>query len=251
MRLAGKRAIITGGAHGLGAAIARRFAAEGARVCIADLDRAAGTALAEDLADGSADAWSWKLDVQDAAAWSALVQQVMLRWDGVDVLVNNAAIASGLTSIEDRSPDDWDRFMAINLRGPFLATRAVLPLFRSQGQGVVVNVTSVAAAGQSGIMDPAYACSKAGLAMLTRVTAAQHAEDGVRCNAVAPGPIDSALARSAYPDQLAMDRRLSRVPMARFAEPDEVAAAVIFLASDEAAYVNGAVLPVDGGALVQ
>lgn len=245
MRLAGKRAIITGGGGGLGRAVAERFAGEGARVLIADLAPAA-----EQSAD-SGDTAATRLDVTDADGWTSVIAEVRDRWGGVDILVNNAAIASRLTRLEDRSPEDWDRSMAVNAKGPFLGTRAVLPLFRAQGGGTIVNVSSLAGLGQSGIMDPAYACSKAALTMLTKVTAAQHADEGVRCNAVHPGPIDSPLARAAYPDEAAFGRRIARVPMGRFADMQEIVAAILFLASEESSYITGASLVVDGGALVQ
>jgi NAD(P)-dependent dehydrogenase (short-subunit alcohol dehydrogenase family) len=141
--------------------------------------------------------------------------------------------------------------MAVNLNGPFLGARAALPLFRQAGGGVIVNVSSVAGLGQSGIMDPAYACSKAGVTMLTKIIAAQHAPDGVRCNSVHPGPIDSPMARAAYADADALARRLSRIPAGRFADLEEVVSAVLYLASEESSYVTGVALGVDGGALVQ
>jgi NAD(P)-dependent dehydrogenase (short-subunit alcohol dehydrogenase family) len=252
MRLAGKRAMVTGGATGLGAAIVRRFCAEGARVAIADIADAPARDLVASVAAGGGEACFVRLDVTDPAQWASALEALVARWGGVDILVNNAGIASGLVRIEDRTPEDWDRMMAINARGPFLGTRAVLPLFRAQGGGgAIVNVASVAGIGQSQIMDPAYACSKAALTMLTRITAAQHGGEGVRCNAIHPGPIDSALARTAYADPAAFARRLSRVPLGRLADMEEVVAAALFLAGDESAYVTGAALGVDGGALVQ
>ncbi len=243
MRLAGKRTIITGGAAGLGRALAEAFVAEGAHVLIGDLD------VAEN--GGNAAISGMRLDVAEASDWAAVLEEAEARWGGVDILVNNAGIASRLTRIEDRTGEDWDRSMAVNVKGPFLGTRAVLPRFRAQGGGTIVNVSSVAGLGQSQIMDPAYACSKAALTMLTRVTAAQHAAEGVRCNAVHPGPIDSDLARAAYSDAEAFERRLARVPMGRLADMNEVVAAVLFLAGDESSYITGVSLAVDGGALVQ
>lgn len=251
MRLGNKRAIITGGAKGVGASIARAFAAEGARVAIADIDEPAGAELADAIVAAGGEARAMKLDVADESGWNAVVADLRSCWGGVDILVNNAAIASGFTAIEDRKPEDWDRNMAINVRGPFLGIRALLPVFRSQGGGTIVNVSSVAGLGQSHIMDPAYACSKAALTMLTRITAAQHAGEGVRCNSVHPGPINSELARMAYADSDAFARRLARVPIGRLAEMDEVVSAILFLASDESSYICGAALPVDGAALVQ
>jgi NAD(P)-dependent dehydrogenase (short-subunit alcohol dehydrogenase family) len=251
MRLEGKRALVTGGANGLGAAIARRFAVEGARVAIADIDDRAGMVLADAVATAGGQACSLRLDVTREEDWASVVADLGKRWGGIDILVNNAAIASGLTPIEDRLPEDWDRSMAINAKGPFLGTRALLPVFRRQGGGTIVNISSVAGLGQSQIMDPAYACSKAALTMLTRITAAQHADEGVRCNSIHPGPIDSDLARIAYSDGDAFARRLLRLPMGRLAKIDEVVSAILFLASDESSYITGAALPVDGAALVQ
>lgn len=249
MRLAGKRAIITGGAGGLGHATAIRFIAEGACVLIADLVAPAvelgqpGTEVGEVAAVA--------LDVTDPEGWRSVVAQARDRWGGIDILVNNAAVASTFTPLEERTPDAWDRSMAVNAKGPFLGTRAVLPVFRSQGGGAIVNIASVAGLGQSQIMDAAYACSKAAVTMLTQITAAQHAAEGVRCNAVHPGPIDSPLARSTYADEKALSRRLSRVPIGRFGQVQEIVAAILFLASDESSYITGASLAVDGGALVQ
>lgn len=247
-RLEGKRALVTGAAGGVGAALARRFAVEGARVLIADVALEEGRSVTKELGDAAA---FIALDVTSEDAWAEAMATAQARWDGLDLLVNNAAVASALVPIEARMPADWDRIMAVNLRGPFLGTRAALPLFRRAGGGVIVNIASVAGLGQSEIMDPAYACSKAGLTMLTRVTAAQHARDGVRCNSVHPGPIDSPLARAAYADSAAFDRRLSRVPIGRLATISEVVAATLYLASDESSYVTGVALSVDGGALVQ
>ncbi|AOR80220.1 SDR family NAD(P)-dependent oxidoreductase [Novosphingobium resinovorum] len=251
MQLSGKRAIVTGAANGLGAAIAIAFAREGARVAVADIDVAGSASVIEAIVAMSGDARACRLDVTREEDWAGTVQDLVAQWSGVDILVNNAAIASGLVPIEDRLPEDWDRSMAINARGPFLGTRALLPVFRANGGGAIVNVASVAGLGQSQIMDPAYACSKAALTMLTRITAAQHAGDGVRCNSVHPGPIDSDLARAAYPDEQAFARRVARVPAGRMAKMDEVVEAVVYLASDRSSYITGTGLAVDGGALVQ
>jgi len=251
MRLQGKRTIVTGAAHGLGAAIARAFAAQGADVAIADIDLRTAEVVAGSIVIDGGSAVAVRLDVADAHDWQEVAQALTGRWGRADILVNNAAIASPLIPLEERTPSEWDRIMAINAKGPFLGTRALVPIMRANGGGTIVNISSVAGLGQSQIMDPAYACSKAALTMLTKVTAAQHAADGIRCNSVHPGPIDSELAREAYTDEDAFVRRLFRVPVGRLAQMDEVVAAVLFLASDESSYVTGAALPVDGGALIQ
>jgi len=251
MRFANKRAFVTGAAGGLGAAVAKAFAAEGGSVVVADIDAHARTELADAIVAAGGDACAVALDVTEPDDWDRAVEETRRRWGGIDILVNNAAVASALTRIEERVPEDWDRSMAVNAKGPFLGTRALLPHFRAQGGGAIVNVSSVAGIGQSQIMDAAYACSKAALTMLTRITAAQHSGEGIRCNSVHPGPIDSALARAAYTDAAALAARLARVPIGRLANADEVLAAILFLASDEASYITGAALAVDGGALVQ
>lgn len=251
MRFLDKRVIVTGAANGLGAAIARQFAAEGSIVAIADIDEKGAAATAAAIVEVGGRATAHRLDVTDPQGWDDLVRSLSKNCGGIDILVNNAAIASGLVRIEDRTPQDWDRSMAINAKGPFLGTRAVLPVFRANGGGTIVNVSSVAGLGQSQIMDPAYACSKAALTMLTHITAAQHAAEGVRCNSVHPGPVDSKLARSAYAQPSAFDKRISRVPAGRLAKVFEVVNAVLYLASDDSSYITGAGLPVDGGALVQ
>lgn len=248
MRFSGKRAIVTGGAKGIGAAITRALVAEGARVAIADIDERAAMELAEGMADAIRVV---KLDVTDEGDWNDIVADLRDHWGGVDILVNNAGIASAFTTIEDRRPEDWDAMMAISLRGPFLGTRALLPVFRSQGSGAIVNLSSVGGIGQSQIIDLAYACSKAGLRVLTRVTAAQHASEGVRCNSVHPGPIDTEMVRLAYGSGGALEKRLERIPMGRLIELREVVSAILYLASDDATCISGVALAVDGAALVQ
>ncbi|AHE52991.1 hypothetical protein NX02_06305 [Sphingomonas sanxanigenens DSM 19645 = NX02] len=223
----------------MGRSIVEAFVAEGARVLIADLEPAEGEVAAIHL------------DVTSAGGWAAAVGRILAMWGGVDILINNAGVASSLVQIGDRTPDEWDRMMQVNAKGCFLGTQAVLPAFCAQGGGTIVNVSSVAGLGQSQIMDPAYARSKAALAMLTKVTAAQHAAEGIRCNAVHPGPIDSGVARMAYADAEAFRRRISRIPMGRFGSMDEIVAAILFLACDESSYITGVSLAVDGGALVQ
>lgn len=249
-RLAGKRTLITGAAGNVGMGLVQGFLAEGAQVLAADL------AVFNDFevrpTTGNADALlTIRLDVTDPADWNRALALIISEWGGIDVLVNNAAIASALVPIDAREPEDWDQMMAINLRGPFLGTRAVIPPMRDAGGGAIVNLSSVAGLAQSRSMDAAYAASKAGLAMLTRVTAAQHGADGIRCNSVHPGPIDSAMMRAAYPDPETLAKRLSRVPMGRAASIAEVVAATIFLASDESSFTTGTAIGVDGGAIVE
>ena len=247
-RLAGKIALVTGGARGLGAAISRRFAAEGARVLIGDLAEADGRALATEI---GAAASFMRHDVTLEESWATTMSAVEALADRLDILVNNAGLALALRSIDQREADDWDRIMAINLRGTFLGTKYAIPLMRRQGGGVIINMSSIAGVAQSQAMDAAYAASKAGVAMLTRTTAAQHAAEGIRCNSIHPGPIESEKALRTYADPEAFAERVSRIPLGRFGRLEDVASAAVYLASDESAYTTGAALMIDGGASVQ
>ncbi|MBU6257671.1 MAG: SDR family oxidoreductase [Burkholderiales bacterium] len=246
-RLQAKTALITGAAGGIGAAIARRFAGEGARVVLSDRPDAGQVACAATLPQ----ALALGLDVTSEDDWAAAMSFVRERCGRLDILVNNAGLVAPPAPIEARSVDDWERVMAVNARGVFLGTKHAIPLMRAGGGGAIVNISSLAAIGQSGIMDALYAASKGAVRIFTKVTAAQHAHEGIRCNSVHPGPIDSEMLRGVWSDPALIERRLSRIPMGRLGRSEEVAAAVLYLASDEAAYTTGVELAIDGGALVQ
>lgn len=239
-RLEGKRALVTGGGAGIGRAIVEQLLAEGAQVACVQRSRlrdapAGLTVLSRNLAEPS----ECRAAVDDAC--SAL--------GGLDLLVNNAAIVIE-QAVGETEPEDWDRLMAVNLRAPFLLVRHALPAFRSAGAAAVVNVGSTegfAAIPGHGL----YAASKAGLHALTRAIAVDHGPDGVRCNAVAPGWIDTefneTLVRS-RPDPDAFREGLAALhPLGRTGRPADVAALVAWLASDEAGFISGQVYTIDGG----
>ncbi|MEP7351130.1 MAG: SDR family NAD(P)-dependent oxidoreductase [Sphingorhabdus sp.] len=251
-RIVGRSAIVTGGARGIGAAICEQFCAEDGLVFIADNAKAAGEELAARLSSQGGSAQFLHLDVTDEDSWCAAIAKVSLENGRIDILVNNAGIALGTLPIVERDVQDWDRVMSVNARSVFLGVKHVVPVMIQGGGGAIVNMSSAAALGQWQNMEAAYAASKAAVHVFTKATGTQYAEQGVRCNTVHPGPIETEMMREVLgenPEVLA--HRLVRVPMGRLGKPDEVAAAVLFLASDEASYITAAQLSVDGGAVAQ
>ena len=245
-RLEGKRAIVTGAGAGIGEAIAIRLSGEGARVALADLDegaaeRVAGKLDAKTLARGT--------DVTRAEEVEALVQSVVERWGGLDVMVNNAGIGVAGTTPET-SEVDWERLMAVNLKGTFLGIKYAIPAMRDSGGGSIVNISSVAAL--VGIPDrAAYSATKGGILALTRAAAIDHVGEGVRVNCIAPGTVDTPWVgriTAGYDDpEEARARMEARQPHGRFVTPEEIAAMAAYLASDESASCIGACMVVDGG----
>jgi len=250
-KLNGKVALISGGARGQGAAEARLFADEGAKVVLGDVRDAEGKKIEEAIRVEGGEAVYVHLDVADESNWRNAVQIATSRYGQLDILINNAAIVIPRVPIEERTVEEWDRVMAVNARGVFLGTKHAIPAMRRAGGGSIVNISSVAGIGQSLHQEPAYAASKGAVRIFTKVTASQHAKDNIRCNSVHPGPIDTEMLHSAISDPQALEHRLRRVPLGRVGTVDEVVAAVLFLASDDSSYVTGSELVVDGGALAQ
>jgi NAD(P)-dependent dehydrogenase (short-subunit alcohol dehydrogenase family) len=245
-RLAGKVALVTGGARGIGLAVARRFAAEGARVVIGDLDAEAGAAACARQA-----ALSFApLDVTAEASWEEAMGETLARHGRLDILVNNAGVVS-VGSIEDVTLAEWRRVLAVNLDGAFLGCRHGVRAMKARG-GAIVNMSSV-----SGIVGghnlPAYNAAKGGVRLLTKSVALHCARKGygIRCNSVHPGfvetgMLDDVVAKARDPEE-ARAKLSAGVPLGRNAAPEEVAALVAYLASDEAAFVTGAEMVIDGG----
>ena len=250
-RLNGKVALITGAAGGLGAGMVRAFVQEGASVVFGDIADEAGGALEREIRQAGGDARYRRLDVTLEDNWRDAVAQTVRDFGRLDILVNNAGIVPRNAPIEERSVEEWDRTMAVNARGVFLGTKFAIPAMRQAGGGSIVNISSLAAIGQSQLMDAAYAASKGAVRILTKVAAAQYARDGIRCNSVHPGPIDTGLLRDVLSDPDTLSRRLARIPLGRLGAIREVVAGVVYLASDEASYNTGAELVIDGGALAQ
>lgn len=251
-RISGKVALVTGGAKGIGAAICESFCAEGGAVFIADTSEGAGEDLAARLRDQGGKARFLRLDVTAEADWTAAIAAVLAEIGRLDILVNNAGIALNVLPIAERELADWERVMAVNARGVFLGVKHAVPAMIGGGGGSIVNLSSAAALGQWQNMEASYAASKAAVHVFSKAAGTQYAEQGIRCNTVHPGPIETEMVREVLDAEPGMlERRLTRVPMRRLGKPEEVAAAVLFLASDEASYITAAQLSVDGGAVAQ
>lgn len=245
--LKNKLALVTGAGGGLGSAIAQGFAREGARVVVADIDAARAAATVKVITDHGGQAWSESLDVTDREGVRQFAQALTERFGPIDILVNNAGI-SGRASIDDpQAPEVWDRIMAVNIEGLFNVTHAFVPALKAS-HGCIINLSSIVAF-VSGISSAGYVASKGAVRSLTQALARDLAPFGVRTNAVAPGLMltDMVAPQLAVPG--GTDWYMKRVPMARGGEVHEIVGPVIFLASDMASYVNGVVLPIDGGFL--
>lgn len=250
-RLKGKVILITGAAQGLGAAQAKALAREGGRVVFGDLADSQGKALEGVIRSEGGDAHYMHLDVSKEQDWITCVHDTVETHGKLNVLVNNAGIVIDRVAIEKRTVAEWDQVMAVNLRSVFLGTKHVIPHMRAAGGGSIVNISSLAGIGQSQFQEPAYATSKAAVRMFSKVTAAQHAHENIRCNSLHPGPTDGGMLHRFLSDPVALKERLKRVPMGRLARLEEIAAGVVFLASDESSYMTGSELVIDGGALAQ
>ena len=238
-----RRAIVTGGGQGIGRAIAVALLSRGANVVIVDRDAALVAATATEIG-----AHSLVADVADLQATGAAFAQLIADWGRVDILVNNAAV---LSTVPFHALDtaEWDRVMAVNLRGAYGTCRAVAAVMAAQGYGRIINIASVAGKRGGGLFGSvAYASSKAGLIGLTKALARELAPAGVTVNAICPGPVQSAM--TAGMAETLKARALSFVPLGRFALPEEIAAAVVYLSSDEAAFVTGEICDVDGGLIM-
>jgi NAD(P)-dependent dehydrogenase (short-subunit alcohol dehydrogenase family) len=242
-RLSGKVALISGGARGMGAAEARLFVREGAHVVIGDVLEAEGKAVADEV--GGQTVFT-RLDVTREDDWARAVALALERFGRLDILVNNAGIGAA-SRIEDTTPEAWDRVMEINAKGVFLGTRAAIPAMRRGGGGSIVNISSQL--GLVGMDDssPQYTASKGAVRLLTKTTALQYAREGIRANSVHPGPIVTPMTERRRADPATYQRMLARIPLGRYGEAEEVAYAVLYLASDESAFVTGSELVIDGG----
>ena len=244
MRLEGKVALITGGAHGMGAEECRLFAREGAKVAIADIREDDGRQVEAEIAEAGGQAMFVHLDVADEAAWEAAVRQAVDRFGKLDILVNNAGI-SGSAQSDNRSTEAWDQMMTVNARGTFLGIKHAVPEMQKIGGGAIVNISSIAGFVGQDSNHPGYNASKGAVRILTKSMAVQHARDGIRVNSVHPGMMPAMLSSARWnkpnPDAA------RNVPLGRAGELIEVANAVLFLASDEASYITGTELIVDGG----
>jgi meso-butanediol dehydrogenase / (S,S)-butanediol dehydrogenase / diacetyl reductase len=245
MRFQGQVAVITGGGSGLGRVLARRFAAEGASVIVADVVGHSATAVADEISEAGGKSLAHTTDVTDASDVEAMVETAREAFGPVQILVNNAARATDADFL-DLSEETWEEDVAITLKGPFLCSQAVLADMTENRSGVILNIASVNALTYFG--NEAYSAAKAGILSLTRSLAVRYGPFGVRVNAIAPGTLKTpAWEQRRKKDPEVLERVSRWYPLGRVGEPEDVAGAALFLASDEAAWISGAVLPVDGG----
>ena len=245
MRLEGKVALITGAAHGMGAEEARLFAREGAKVAIADIREDDARKVEAEIAEAGGEAMVLMLNVTQEDQWESSVAEVVARFGKLDILVNNAGISgSGETDIT--STDSWDRLMDINAKSVFLGMKHSIPEMEKAGGGAIVNISSISGFVGQDTIHPGYNASKGAVRLVTKAAAVQHAKSGIRVNSVHPGMMPPMLTslQQGDPNREAMN---AMVPMGREGKPIEVANAVLFLASDEASYITGTELLVDGG----
>jgi NAD(P)-dependent dehydrogenase (short-subunit alcohol dehydrogenase family) len=238
-----KVALVTGAARGIGLAVAKRFLAEGWRVALLDIEAEWLTRTVAALADAD-HTLALRCDVSDATAVAAAVAEIISRFGRLDALVNNAGIAV-FAPLMETSDDDWNRVLAVNLTGPFLCAKAAVPVMRDQGGGAIVNITSISGL-RASTLRSAYGTSKAALAHLTKQLAVELASFGIRVNGVAPGPVETAMAKAVHTPEIRADYH-DAIPLNRYGLEEELAEAVFFLCSDRSSYITGQILAVDGG----
>ncbi|MGQ0681665.1 SDR family NAD(P)-dependent oxidoreductase [Bradyrhizobium sp.] len=238
-----KVALVTGAARGIGLATARRFLAEGWRVALLDIEGELLNGAVAAIADPE-NTLALHCDVSDARGVADAIDAIGKRFGRLDALINNAGIAV-FTPIMETSDADWSRVMEVNLTGPFLCTKAAVPVMREQGGGAIVNITSISAV-RASTLRSAYGTSKAGLAHLSKQLAVELASLGIRVNAVAPGPVETAMAKAVHTPEIRADYH-DAIPLNRYGLEEELAEAVFFLCSDRSSYITGQVLAVDGG----
>lgn len=247
-RLEDKVAVITGAGSGIGRAAALLFATEGASVVAADIVADRAGAVAEEIRAEGGTAVPARVDVADAASVEDVVATALTTYDGLHVMFNNAGIFPGDDGgLLDTPPETWDRVMDVNLKGVWHGCRAAVPALLRTGGGSIVNVASFVAIVGAATAQLAYTASKGGVLALTREVAVEYARRGIRANAICPGPIDTPLLAELLADPVQRERRLVHIPLGRFGRAEEIAHAALFLASDEASFVTGSALVVDGG----
>jgi NAD(P)-dependent dehydrogenase (short-subunit alcohol dehydrogenase family) len=238
-----KVALVTGAARGIGLATAKRFLAEGFCVALLDIEGELLRSAVAALTDPD-HALALHCDVSDANGVAAAIEAIGQRFGRLDALVNNAGIAT-FAPVMETSDTDWRRIMEVNLTGPFLCTKAAAPLMREHGGGAIVNITSISAV-RASTLRSAYGTSKAALAHLTKQLAVELASLGIRVNAVAPGPVETAMAKAVHTPEIRADYH-DAIPLNRYGLEEELAEAIFFLCSDRASYITGQILAVDGG----
>jgi len=247
-RLDGKVAVITGAGSGIGQVAAALFAAEGANVVVADVAGERAAATAADIESAGGRALSVTVDVSDEDQVTEMVAAAVRTFGGLHVLFNNAGIfPDDDGGILETPPETWAKVMEVNLKGVWLGCRAAVPAMLASGGGSIVNVASFVALMGAATAQIAYTASKGGVLAMTRELAVEYARRGIRANSICPGPIETPLLTELLADPARRERRLVHIPIGRFGRPEEIAMAALFLASDEASFVTGSALVVDGG----
>jgi NAD(P)-dependent dehydrogenase (short-subunit alcohol dehydrogenase family) len=249
MRLQGKVSVITGAGGGMGRVAALRFAAEGSRVVVADNQEQAAAETVLKITQAGGEAWPVTADISVEADAQAIFEVAVKKYGRVDVLYNNAGIMPAADhSVVDTSVETWDKVMAVNVRGTFLACKYAIPRMLENHSGSIINVSSFVAVLGCSVPQDAYTASKGAVLALTRSLAVQFAPQGIRTNAILPGPVETPLLMDwLVKDEEAKKIRLARNPSGRFGKPEEVVSLALYLASDESAWTNGASLVIDGG----
>jgi len=250
MRLENKVALISGGARGMGAAEAKLFAQEGAKVVIGDVLDEEGHQTEAAINEVGGECIFVHLDVTDESSWEKAVAEAVARFGKLDILVNNAGVGGGRGMVEDTTVESWDRIMNINAKGVFLGTKAAIPEMRRAGGGSIINISSVYGLVGSG-GSSAYHASKGAVRLLTKSTAIQYATEGIRANSVHPGFIETPMTEPIMADTERNQRWINNTPVGRRGKPEDVAYGVLFLATDESSFMTGSELVIDGGFTAQ
>jgi NAD(P)-dependent dehydrogenase (short-subunit alcohol dehydrogenase family) len=246
MRLNNKTVLITGSARGIGAEIARCFSEEGATVFVADLDETEGKKTVSDIVKKGRKASFVFLNVTSEESWKSALGVVIEHSECLDVLINNAGI-NIREPIEEMKAESLDTMLAVNVKGPFMGIKHAIPLMRKNGGGCIINMSSICGLVGHKYTTEAYTTTKGALTLLTKSVGVRYAKDNIRCNALHPSTVDTPLMRDLFKDPKKKEERLGEIPLGRLATVHDVANAALFLASDEAKFLNGVSLPVDGG----
>ena len=250
MRLENKVALISGGARGIGAAVAKIFAQEGAKLVICDILEDEGCKTAEEITAAGGECVFVRLDVTSETDWEQAAAEVTSRFGRLDILVNNAGITAR-GNVEETSVADWTRTMDINVKGAFLGSKQAIPVMRASGGGSIINISSGAGIAPQPGTSGAYAASKGAVRIFSKSTAIQYAAENIRCNSVHPGPIETDMLRATRPAENNLEIMKGRVPLGRCGRAEEIAYGVLYLASDESSFVTGSELVIDGGRTAQ
>ena len=242
MRLQNKVALITGAARGMGAAEARIFAREGAKILLGDIQVEDGQSVAQEINEADGQAIFIEMDVSKQSDWLRAVDAAISNFGKLNVLVNNAGIIER-DSLEETTEETWDRIMSVNAKGVFLGTQAVIPHMRAAGGGSIINISSIS--GMISVGYPAYNASKGAIRVFTKSAAVEYARDNIRVNSIHPGTIWTSM--STYKRAFTPEDRAKTIPMRRVGQPEEVAYGALFLASDESSYMTGSEMVIDGG----